>query len=95
MEYLFGTFQNNTLSERFRKITLSLPYYLPLHPKNGDCFGTFPKDTLSLPNSPPTAPAPQNDTHYLINRTSEHFGKISFRYLTLTPPHSKMTLTIS
>ena len=44
----------------------------------------FWKNTLLLPYSPPTAPPPKKDPRYLINRTSERFGKI--RFLNFTPP---------
>ena len=48
----------------------------------------FWKDALSLPYSPPPT-APQNNPRYLINRTSEHFGKIRFLYLTPSSLHPK------
>ena len=50
---------------------------------------TFQKDNLSLPYSFPSPTAPQNDPRYLIDRTSERFGKIRFLYLTSPPLHPK------
>ena len=93
----FGTFLNDTLSLPYSPPppTASPKWHSLAYKPN---IWTFRKDKakLLLPYSSPST-APKTDTSYLINRTAEHFRKITFRYLTLSPPplHPKMTLAIS
>ena len=95
MEQPFGTFKNNTVLERFRKMRLCYLTPLPLHPKMMTSFGTFPKDALLLPYSPSPTTAPQTDTRYLINRTSERFGKITLLLPYSSPLHCTPKVTLA
>ena len=97
------TWKNHTEPSRiilFRNISERCAFVIllpPSAPKNDDSFGTFPKDALLLPYSPPPTTTPQTETRYLINRTSERFGKITLLLPYSSPLHCtpKVTLAIS
>ena len=96
MEQPFGTFKNNTVSERFRKMRLC--YLTPsLCTQKWWQFWNISERCTFVTLLPPPTTAPQTDTRYLINRTSERFGKITLLLPYSSPLHCtpKVTLAIS
>ena len=96
MEQPFGTFKNNTVSERFRK--MGFCYLTPsLCTQKWWQFWNISERCTFVTLLPPPTTAPQTETRYLINRTSERFGKITLLLPYSSPLHCtpKVTLAIS